>query len=110
MADAIAEYSRKQAAETAGKEKELFDLQRNVVKSLTPYGDDVFVAEGSAFTRGYGASFRFDSQTKSWSWLDSPNPSDPTLKNKWQPVSGLEGVTANGVTKLPNFSFNEKAQ
>lgn len=110
VAEELAKEAKKEQAAKSVKEAVLFDLQRNVVKNLAPVGNDVYVAEGSLFSSGYGASFRFDSQTKSWSWLDSPNPSDPTLKNKWQPVSGLEGVTANGVTKLPNFSFNEKAQ
>ncbi len=110
VAEELAKEAKKEQAAMSVKETALFNLQRNVVKNLIPAGNDVFVAEGSAFTRGYGASFRFDAQTKEWSWLDSPNPSDPALKNKWQPVSALEGVTANGVTKLPNFSFNEKGQ
>ena len=110
VAEELAKEAKKEQAAKSVKETVLFDLQRNVVKNLTPIGNDTYVAEGSMFSSGYGASFRFDAQTKNWSWVDSPDPSNPLVKNKWRPVAELQASTSGGITKLPNFSFNEKAQ
>lgn len=109
--EAAKKKAEAEAAEKAAKEKELEALQKKTLANLKQQDNGGYVVNTKFLKDGFAgaAFFKFDAKNGEWLWNSFNNP-DEMKSSKWHKVSGLEQSTADGITKLSGFGFNESTQ